>query len=92
MRIHKRTQYNTVQGRLRLRFTLMYANYVQRKAFRVGVLAKNRCTPSIVSNKMLYRMMFYHVRFDTDDIASEHRAQNIEGCGKRTENRRDGTQ
>jgi len=92
MRIHKRTQYNTVQGRLRLRFTLMYANYVQRKAFRVGVLAKNRCTPSIVSNKMLYRMVLYHVRFHTDDIASEHRAQNVESCGKRTEDRSDGAQ
>ena len=37
-------------------------------------------------------MMFYHVRFDADDIASEHCAQNIECCGKRTEDRRDGTQ
>ena len=37
-------------------------------------------------------MMLYHVRFYSDDIASEHRAQNIEGCGKRTEDRRDGAQ
>ena len=37
-------------------------------------------------------MMLYHVRFDTDDIASEHRAQHVKSCGKRTEDRRDGTQ
>ena len=37
-------------------------------------------------------MMLYHVRFHTDDIASEHRAQNVESCGKRTEDRRDGAQ
>ena len=29
-------------------------------------------------------MMLYHVRFDADDIASEHGAQNIEGGGKGT--------
>lgn len=37
-------------------------------------------------------MMLYHVRFHTDDIASEHRAQNVESCGKRTEDRSDGAQ
>ena len=52
----------------------IYANYVQRKASRVGILTRNRCSPPAVSNKMLYRMMLYHVRFDADDIASEHGA------------------
>ena len=37
-------------------------------------------------------MVLYHVRFHTDDIASEHRAQNVESCGKRTEDRSDGAQ
>lgn len=37
-------------------------------------------------------MMLYHARFHSDDIASEHCAQNIEGGGKRTEDRRDGAQ
>ena len=70
----------------------IYANYVQRKASRVGILTRNRCSPPAVSNKMLYRMMLYHVRFDADDIASEHGTQNVEGGGKGTQDRRDGTQ